>query len=147
VFNNRIYHQASDAQPFTQHNFVQENVTIDLLKTPEDPEWAFETISESDFTNTFEVGASASMVLRSSSAVYLPGSNTQILFVFRDAYDNVLPEMVLEESLIWKNIWMSGDSKIGELDIPSLPHIPGNYKLQLYINGCFVREFDITITG
>lgn len=147
VFNNRIYHQASDAQVFTQHNFVQENVTIDLLKTPEDPEWAFETISESDFTNTFEAGTSASMVLRSSSAVYLPGSNTQILFVFRDAYDNVLPEMVLEESLIWKNIWMSGDSKIGELDIPRLPHIPGNYKLQLYINGCFVREFDITITG
>ena len=147
VFNNRIHHLASDAQPFTQHNFVQENVTIDLLKTPEDPEWAFETISESDFTNTFEVGASASMVLRSSSAEYLPGSNTQILFVFRDAYDNVLPEMLLEESLIWKNIWMSGDSKIGELDIPSLPHIPGNYQLQLYINGCFVREFDITITG
>ena len=46
VFNNRIYHQASDAQVFTQHNFVQENVTIDLLKTPEDPEWTFETICD-----------------------------------------------------------------------------------------------------
>jgi len=145
VFNNTVRYQANNAEPFTEHAFVLENVSIDLLKTPEESGWRYETISADSFTNTFDAGDSASMVLRSSSSFYLPGNKTTILFVFRDSYGNVLPELVTEVSLTWKNIWMGGDTKTGEIDIPKLPSAPGEYSMELYFNGCSVGQFDITI--
>ncbi len=146
VINNTLQHRTQDADPFSEHNVILENLSIDLLKTPEDPQWRYETVSEDSFTNTFSVGDSASMVLKTSSAVYLPGNKTKCLFLFRDAYGNVLPELMREETFTWKNIWMAGDSKTGEMNIPQLPSVPGDYVLEVYFNGGFVTRFEITMT-
>lgn len=146
VFNNRVQYQTKEAKEFTENKFNSQNVTFHLLKTPEDSKWSFETVSEEDFTGTFAAGDSVSMVMQSSTDVYLPGNKTQGLFVFRDTYGNIIPELVKETSFNWKNIWNSGDSKTAELDIPNMPATPGEYKLELYFNGCFVTEFEITIT-
>lgn len=147
VFNNMVTYQARETEEFTENNFALENVSINLLKTPDDPNWSFETLQEDSFTNTFASGDSASMVLQSSSSFYLPGNKTKILFVFRDSYGNVLPELVTEKTYTWKNIWVAGDSKTGELEIPNLPDSPGNYVMELYFNGCSVGNFDISISG
>ena len=147
VFNNVLHHQAKEAEAYTANNFKLENVSMDLLKTPEESGWSFETVSEDAFTNSFSIGDSASMVLRSSETFYLPGSNTKILFVFRDAYGNALPDLTTEVTCIWKNIWMAGgDSKTGEIDLPKLPDTPGAYKMELYFDGCSVGQFDLEIT-
>lgn len=145
VFNNRTSYQANAAKDFSEFKFVPENLLINLLKTPEDADWHFESIREDDFTMTFHVGDSASMVLRSSTDVYLPSNKVTGLFVFRNAYGNVLPELVHETSYTWKNIWIDGDKKIGEIDIPILPSAPGNYVVELYFNGCLAAQSDITI--
>jgi hypothetical protein len=147
VFNNLVYHQAKEAEIFKELNYVADQVTIDLLRTPEVSDWRFETISEEDFTTTFAVGESASMVLRSTSAVYVPSNKVKVLFVFRDSYGNVLPELVTEVTHTWKNIWISGDVKTGEIDIPTLPTLPGDYKLEVYFNGGAVDTLDFTITA
>lgn len=145
VFNNKLQYRTNDPKEFTEHNFKAENVTFDLLMTPDDPNWHFGTIGEEAFVNTFQIGDSASMVLRSTSAVYLPGTNATVLFVFRDAYGNTIPELTTEVSLIWKNIWMDGDTKIGELDIPQIPSVPGDYIMELYFNGCRAATLDMKI--
>lgn len=147
VFNNMITYQVKEAEAFTENNFVLENVSMHLLKTPEDPDWTVETLQEDSFTSTFASGDSVSMALQSSSSFYLPGNKTKVLFVFRDSYGNVLPEMVTEKTYTWKNIWMAGDTKTGELEIPRLPAAPGDYVMELYFNGCSVGNFDITISG
>lgn len=146
VFNSMVNYRANAAEDFSEHKYVRENVSIDLLKTPEAADWSFETISQDAFTTTFAAGDSASMVLRSSSAVYVPSSKVNVLFVFRDSYGNVLPELVTEVTHTWKNIWMAGEANTGELTIPALPSLPGNYSMELYFNGGFVEKFDITIT-
>lgn len=145
VFNNRVQYQTKEAKAFTENKFSIQNVTFHLLKTPEDSKWHFETVSEDAFTDTFDAGDSVSMVMQSSTDVYLPGNKTQGLFVFRDTYGNIIPELVTETSFNWKNIWNSGDSKTAELDLPNMPTTPGSYKMELYFNGCFVTDFDITI--
>lgn len=146
VFNNTDICLAEEAAAFTEHNFIAENVTFNLVKTPEDPKWSFETISENDFTNTFRMGDSASMVMQSSSGVYTPSNKVAFLFVFRDSYGNVLTELVSEQTHTWKNIWMAGDVKTGELAVPALPSSPGAYQMELYCNGGFMTTLDITIT-
>ena len=147
VFNHSMHHSTKAAEPFTKNAFDVEKNTMALLRTPEEAKWNFEDIAEDAYTNTFRVGESASLGMASSSAVYLPGHKTNILFVYRDAYGNVIPELVSEVTLTWKNIWLSGDSKTGELSIPFLPGNPGNYEMELYFDGGFVAKFDITIEG
>lgn len=145
IFNNRVLHQTASAKPFTEFKFAAENVTFHMLKTPEDENWHFGTISESDFTDTFAAGDSASMVMQSTTDVYVPSNKVNGLFVFRDSYGNVITDLVTEVTYTWKDIWFDGDKKIGEINIPRLPSSPGNYVMQLYFNGSFVTEMDITI--
>jgi len=147
VFNNKGQCRAREAKAFTANGFVPENVTVDLLKTPMDSKWTCETITEADLTNTFTVGDSASVILRSSTAVYQTSTKTKVLFVYRDAYGNALPELSSETSLIWKSIWDAGDPKNGEIDIPHIPSSPGNYVLELYFDGSVVAKLDLTVAG
>ena len=146
VFNNVIVYQSGEAEAFTEHNFDINNVSIHLLKTPEESDWSFETISSDTFTNTFAIGESASLVFQSASTIYVPSNKTKIQFIFRDSYGNVLSDLSTEETCTWKSIWSKGDVKTGELDMPQLPEIPGNYMLELYFNGGFVTLLDIAIT-
>ena len=145
IFNNVALYQAEEAKAFTANAFVPENVSADLLRTPEDTAWTCETVGEDAFTNTFSVGDAASVALRSSSALYHPGTKTKVLFVFRDAYGNVLPELVSETTCVWKTIWDAGDPKNGELSVPQLPVATGNYVMELYFDGGLAARFEITM--
>ena len=146
IFNNAISYQAGSGEVFSEHNFIVADTAFDLLKTPEEANWKAEDVKTEDFTTTFAAGESASIAIRSSSTFYLPGNELKILFVYRDSYGNVLPELITLESYYWKNLWLAGDTKNGELPIPKLPSTPGDYVLELYFNGCAVTSFDITIT-
>ena len=108
--------------------------------------WSFETISDSDLTDIFQVGDSASLVMQSSSTIYTPSNKVKALFVFRNPYGSVMTELVTEQTLVWKDIWMTGDTKVGEIDIPTIPSVPGAYQMDLYFNGGLATTFDITIT-
>jgi len=145
IYNNRMSYQTKEADAFTDNKFHAENVTFNLLKTPEDSKWHFETVSEESFTKIFAAGDSASLVMQSATDLYLPGNKVQCLFVFRDSYGNILPELISEVSLTWKSIWDAESTKTGEIDIPGLPSSPGAYVMELYFDGAFVTQFDITI--
>ena len=121
-------------------------LSVDLLKTPEEEDWYFENISADQLTNLFQSGDSISIALRGKDSFYLPGSKTTVLYVIRDSYGNVLAQHSKSQELVWKNIWTGGDSKNGELNVPSTPTNPGNYVLNLYFDGMHVAELPFTIS-
>ncbi len=145
IFNNMHSFVVPDAPAYEGNNLDISKLRADLVKTPEG-EWYFESIRSDDLTNQFAVGDPISIVLRCSESFYLPGSQTKILYVIRDTYGNVLSKYVVEETVVWKSIWDGGDTKNGELDIPSVPTNPGEYKLQLYFDGMSVAELTFTIS-
>jgi hypothetical protein len=147
VLNNRVSYQTKASENFSEFKFISENVTFGILKTPEDADWRTTPVNPESFTHTFAVGDSATLVLQSTTDVYLPSNKINGLFVFRDSYGNVLPDMTVENTYIWKEIWFEGDKKVGEIEIPRLPTIPGNYTMEIYFNGSFVTKTDIAITG
>lgn len=147
VLNNRVSYQTKASENFSEFKFISENVTFGILKTPEDADWRTTPVNPESFTHTFAVGDSATLVLQSTTDVYLPSNKINCLFVFRDSYGNVLPDMTVENTYIWKEIWFEGDKKVGEIEIPRLPAIPGNYTMEIYFNGSFVTKTDIAITG
>ena len=146
IFNNIHKHTAADAAAFEANHLTADMLSVDLLKTPEEEDWYFENISADQLTNLFQSGDSISIALRSKDSFYLPGSKTTVLYVIRDSYGNVLAQHSKSQELVWKNIWTGGDSKNGELNVPSTPTNPGNYVLNLYFDGMHVAELPFTIS-
>ncbi len=136
---------APKAEKFEKHRLSADSLTLNLLKTPEEKGWRYESISDKDLTQVFAPGDSISMVLRSSAPFYLPGAKTQVLYVIRDTHGNVISDLVSQESITWKNIWSGGDAKAGELDVPKAPTIPGEYVLDLYFDGMIVAQLPFTV--
>lgn len=145
VLNNRFSHTTAEAETFTDNAVILEDFTFDLLKTPVEPNWTYETLNNPVFSDTFGARDSVSIIMRSSSTFYLPGYETKVMYVFRNSYGNVLTDLISEETYFWKNIWNAGDAKIGELNIPKLPTSPGDYVLELYFNGKAVAQLNFSI--
>lgn len=145
VLNSLHTFECPEAEVFDVHSLNGNTVTAQLLKTPEKENWRYESISDSDFTDVFAAGDRISVVLRAESPFYLPGSETHILYVYRDTHGNVLSDLVSQETVYWKNIWTGGDAKTGELDIPTAPTTPGSYVLDIYIDGMTMAHLTLTV--
>lgn len=145
VLNSVYSYECPETTPFEQHRLSAETVTAQLLKTPETEKWRYETISDSDFTDTFVSGDKISVVLRAESPFYLPGSETRILYVYRDTHGNVISDVIYQEKVYWKDIWSGGDAKTGELNIPTAPTKSGSYVLDIYIDGMTMASVPLTI--
>jgi len=146
VFNSIHTYTAAAAEAYNANALRADMLSIDLLKTPEEDNWYFENISDEQLTDQFQSGDNISIALRSADNFYLPGSKTSVLFVIHDSYGNVLFPHTQEQTIVWKDIWTGGDSKNGELDLPSTPTIPGEYVLNLYFDGMSVAELPFTIS-
>ena len=145
VFNNIYTFDSAEATAFEKHGLRAETVQADMLKTPADPNWRYETINDSSFTDTFQNGDAISVVLRAQSPFYHPGNETRILYVYRDTHGNVIQDLTAEEKIYWKNIWSGGDVKTGELDVPTSPSVTGSYILEIYIDSMIMAELPVTI--
>lgn len=145
VFNSVHTYECPETTSFDLHSLTAEKVTVTMLKTPEDKNWRYETINDSAFTDTFASGDKISVVLRAESPFYLPGSETRILYVYRDAHGNVIPELAAQETEYWKNIWNAGNALTGELDVPTAPVNAGSYVLEIYIDGMTMAKLPLTI--
>lgn len=145
VFNNIHAFEFPETTAFEAHGLKADTVTANMLKTPADKNWRYETINDSSFTDTFEVGDAISVVLRAQSPFYHPGNDTRILYVFRDTHGNVIQDLTAQEKVYWKNIWTGGDAKTGELDVPTSPSAPGSYVLEIYIDGMTMAQLPLTM--
>ena len=145
VFNNIHTYECPETKAFEQHGLKADTVTADMLVTPADKNWRYETINDSSFTDTFAADDKISVVLRAESPFYHPGNETKILYVYRDTHGNVLQDLTAQEKVYWKNIWIGGDAKSGELDIPTSPTVPGSYVLEIYIDGMTMAQLPLTI--
>ena len=145
IFNNLHKHAVAEGAPFDANALTTDMLTIDLLKTPEGGSWYFENISSDQLTDTFKAGDQISIALRSSDSFYLPGAQTKVLYVIEDSFGNIMAQHTQEETIVWKSIWSGGDSKNGELNVPSVPGYPGEFSLKLYFDGMLVTELPFTI--
>ena len=145
IYNNVFTYRTNAAESFKEHNIKVDNLTMHLLKTPEEAEWRGEDMTQA-FTNTFASGESVSIVLHSENDFYVPSNETQIMYVFRSSYGSVLPELVSMETIAWKKIWFGGDHQYGELTIPRTPTAPGEYSLELYFNGKLVKSTEFIVS-
>lgn len=147
VFSNVHTYTCPAAEGFSAHSLSSDNIEGMLVKTPDDAYWHFGKLGSDAVTDEFEAGDPISVVLHATTDFYLPGAQQiDILYVIRDAYGNVIPDLMAEESGYWKEIWNDGDYHYAELDIPNAPSAPGDYTLNVFFNGYSITEVTFTIT-
>lgn len=146
IFNSTHTFTTKVPEKFAEYSYVPDNVSVKLLKTPEGSFWRYETVGNDDFTTQFAPGDGISVALSSSTSFYLPGYDLHILYVIRDTDGNILGEYLAEDKTHWKDIWLGGNSKNGELDVPKVPAEPGDYVLNIYFDGKTAAELPFTIS-
>lgn len=145
IFSNVHSLIPASASVFETSGLSAEKMDAHLVKTPQDADWTYEKIGKEAFTDTFAAGDSLSLVLHASTDFYIPSQELRILYVFRDAFGNVLPDLTSQAADDWKELWMGGNYHYGELDVPTAPGAPGQYSLSVYFNGCAVTVLNFTM--
>lgn len=145
IFSNVHSLIPASASVFETSGLSAEKMDAHLVKTPQDADWTYEKIGKEAFTDTFAAGDSLSLVLHASTDFYIPSQELRILYVFRDAFGNVLPDLTSQAADDWKELWMGGNYHYGELDVPTAPDAPGQYSLSVYFNGCAVTVLNFTM--
>lgn len=146
VFGGSCSYDTSPAPEFSANGLEMNEITGNLVKTPDKEGWLFDQLDSSSFATRFQSGDSISIVLHGEGNFYMPGTNTEILFVIRDGYGNVIPQLVATTNETWRNLWYPGDDHYAELDIPQVPENPGNYTVTLFFDGAQVTSLHFEIT-
>lgn len=145
IFSNVHSLITDSASVFEASGLSAEKIDAHMVKTPQDGDWTYEKVGKEAFTNSFAVGDSLSLVLHASTDFYIPTQELRILYVFRDAFGNVLPDLTSQAIDDWKEMWMGGNYHYGELDVPTAPSSAGEYSLSVYFNGCAVTVLNFTM--
>jgi hypothetical protein len=145
IFSNYQQYATSQVETFDFQGISGDKIVPQLLKTPEDQNWTYESISNDDFTDTFASGDFISVVLQGTVGFYIPEEEISALYVIRDQDGNVLSDLIMEETLNWKDLWFDGDPRRGELDLPVAPAEAGTYTIEIYFNSKFLTSTTFTI--
>ena len=129
------------ANNFSGYKVSKSNMTFKMCKTPSKKNWDRYDLSSKDYTTTFASGKDASFLIKLSKSPKNSSDKITALFVIRDENGNIVSTATTTEK--WKKMW---SNKYCELDIPSLPHVAGDYSMQVYFNGAFVHEQNFEIT-
>lgn len=150
VFHNTHSYTAPNADgyanKFQAFYPLHHQMYINLLKTPENPNWNNSTVGNKDFTTTFTSGDKISMLIYYAHDFYVKHEDITIMYVIRNSEGKVLSEHIGRENVDWRDLWWGGDYHFAEFDIPSVPTEPGEYTLYLYFDGGAITKVSFTIT-
>ena len=76
--------------------------------------------------------------------MYLDDEEINVLYVYRDSQGQVAPELVGEETLVWRD--MFANSPYAGLNVPTTPSAPGNYTLDIYFNGTAAASVSLSVS-
>ncbi len=142
VLTTPMVYQTAKAKDFSGYGMVRASMTsFKLCKRPSESNWDQSDVSDSDYTSTFKVGESISIVCKLDEKPKASDDKIIIMYVFRDATGNVASYSSKEET--WDDMWRK---TYGEFDIPEAPGTSGEYTLSVYFNGKLVRNKTVTIT-
>ena len=146
VFGGTQEFTCPDAYDYSGHGISRTSLSAKLLVTPEASNWAASAVPSDQFTQSFTAGQSISVLLQNAYGVYLDNEEINILYVFRDADGKVAPELIGEETRIWRDMFGVSSSPLAGLDVPVAPTTPGNYTLDIYFNGTVAASVSLSIT-
>lgn len=145
VFNDVHSYTAGKAKVYAGHALTGYKITARSLVTPREQNWNQSSISNADYTSSFTLGQSISLVLQASVNFYLDKEDVDIMYVIRDSESKVIPGLLGQETKNWHSLWSPGDYHYSELTLPHVPVQAGSYTVDVYFDGQSVVSVPFTM--
>ena len=126
----------------TEFTTTASDITFEMCVRPDNADWDANSISSSDYTNSFTLGQKAGFVMNLSKSYGVSSEDYDILFVVRDKDGKLVTFSSV--STIWRMMWYR---RVGNLSIPKLPDTPGEFHMDIYFNGALAGSQDFTIVS
>ncbi len=148
VIGGTAEYDVPQATDFAAFGITKDDLFFRMLPTPTNANWKWSNLNERDFRNEFTAGEKASFILVMDKKPENTTQDVQSLFVVLDANGKLI-SINAGRTRTWGYMWshfQSGDGSYGsELDMPSMPQTPGDYVVQIYLNGAYVTSQNFTV--
>lgn len=135
VFGGTTTYKTAEAKKFSGYLINSDKVVFKMCKRPSKENWSYTNVPNSDYTDTFKVGTKAAFVARLRNKYNVSSDVITTMYVIRDESGKLISSETTAQT--WTSMWYK---YYGELDIPSIPSVPGNYTIEVYFNGAWVHE-------
>ena len=127
-----------EAQVFDYFDMDAAAVTMALAKAPAE-DWTWKDRAEADRTTSFAAGEKIAVLLATEQEIGQSDSSVTTMFVFRNDAGRVA--QIFEVTKTWNEMWTDGHCG---LTITQTPLTPGEYTLQVYIDGKLLSNQNVT---
>lgn len=135
VFGGSTTYQTAEAEKFSGYLITSDKVVFKMCKRPNKNNWSYTSVPDKDYTDTYKVGTKAAFVARLRNQYNISSDVITTMYVIRDESGKLISSETTAQT--WTSMWYK---YYGELDIPSIPSVPGNYTIEVYFNGAWVHE-------
>ena len=135
VFGGETTYQTAEAPKFDGYLITSDKIVFKMCKRPSKNNWSYTNVPDKDYTDTFTVGTKAAFVARLRNKYNTSADVITTMYVIRDESGKLISCETTGQT--WTSMWYK---YYGELDIPSIPSVPGNYTIEVYFNGMWAHE-------
>ena len=135
VFGGDTTYQTPEAPKFDGYLITSDKIVFKMCKRPNKNNWSYTNVPDKDYTDTFKVGTKAAFVARLRNKYNTSADVITTMYVIRDKDGKLISSETTGQT--WTSMWYK---YYGELDIPSIPSVPGDYTIEVYFNGAWVHE-------
>lgn len=141
VFSKPFTVSAPEPERFSGYLTGADYITASMCRTPKKANWTRTDLADSDYTDTFKKGESASFLLYTKRNYNTSHDVITTMYVIHKEDGTLVSSNITQET--WINMWYK---RYCELDVPALPTDPGTYSITIYFNGAFVHSQNFTVT-
>ena len=142
LVGNVIYHTTRIPEPFEGYAVSADLMEFNMCKAPSYSGWDHYDVPASSYRTQFEVGEKAAFVIRMRAEYNTSDDEITTTFVIRNDAGEIVDASISTD--LWWKMWRKNYC---ELEIPSIPQVPGNYTISVYFNGDLANETSFTVVA
>ncbi len=140
-FGGTKEYQMPQGSSFSGYDVSAEFMEVEMCLRPDKENWTYRDVKKKDMTTEFTAGDLAGFVIYVTREYVTSPDLIQVSYILRLADGTFLQMDSFSSS--WTDLWYEGYC---ELDLPTLPTMPGAYTVELLFNGSYVTLEPIPFT-
>ncbi len=140
VFGGSFECTAPEAKTFSGYDVEAKHFKFSMCLTPSNADWDRGDVAKKDYTTEFNLGQSASFVMKLSHEYDTSSDEIVTAFILRDAEGTVISMDTVTAK--WRDMWYKG---YGTLTLPTMPQTAGSYTVEILMNGQRVTTESFTV--
>ena len=139
-FSEEVNYGPVQTDTFSGFYVTAADMLLSLHQTPAKDNWAAADLDADAPVTQFTAGSSAALLIQLNATYPVSDEPLATTVVIRDSSNALIQEIAQERP--WRQVWYRHRAAIA---LDQLPAVPGEYVLDLYMNGMYVSSVQFTI--